>query len=109
MELSCILSLFLLLRPYEVPSEVMQVSFKGNCNMAVAETTVRIERHGILHIENDYKEYLIPLPTNKDKIWLQYKLGDHLAYLGNCHYSAHPFDDDFCKTIMVQIGLIGWH
>lgn len=96
-----------MLAPLGVPSYAQQESFSGSC--PINHTTIRIEEHGVLRIENDYREYQIPLPTDIDRAWLSYRLGDDTAYLGNCSSAYYPYDDTFCEMITTRIGLIGWH
>jgi hypothetical protein len=106
MELSCLLSLYLVLYPLGVQSHAMMQAFSGPCN--VEHLTVRIEEQGVLHIEHNFLMYDIALPEKVDAMWLTYKLGDEHAYGGNCNPSYHPYDDTFCRTIMTKIKLIGW-
>ena len=106
MELNCLLTVYLILAPLGVPSVSAQQTLTGTCDTKMM--SVRVVEHGILQIENDYREYQIPLPTDMDTVWLQYKFGDEYAYFGNCTPSAHPFKDDYCRKVMTRIGLIGW-
>jgi len=105
MELSCILSLYLVMAPFGAHSYAQQETFTGTCD--THQTVLRIQEHGILHLEHNFLVYDIPLPTDVDKAWFNYKFGDEYAWLGNCSPAAYPYDGTFCRKIMTRITVAG--
>ena len=106
MELSCLLSMYLVLAPVGVVSKIQRITVMGTCS--VSELTVVIKDPGVLHIISDYREYKIKLPVRLDQTWLTYRLGEQEAWIGNCSPYFHPFNDMFCVSIMTRISGIGW-
>jgi hypothetical protein len=83
-----------------------QQTLRGTCD--TKSISIDLVEHGILRIENDYREYKIVLPKDQDSVWLSYRFGDEYAWIGNCSGAAYPYEDSFCQRIMTKISSIGF-
>jgi len=103
-ELSCLLTMILVLLPMGSGSRFEQQQLSGSCESP--DMSFVITKKNYLVVDQAWSRYMIPLPPREDRVRLTYRLGHEYAYLGSCAAGLRPYHyrDTTCQAVMVSMG-----